>query len=504
MTAPEQEPEWRRLDRRTVVVTALRAAEVAVLAGVPVGIGLGGSFSPGVAVAVVVPAAVVLVVAAALVDRVRWRKTRYHVSVDRFELRKGVVVSTRRSLNRDRIRTVDITAPVLLRLFGLAHVKVGTGERTDSNESSLSLNPISRADAEWLRRELLEHAASEEAEPGHDGTLSVWRPTWVKYAPMSFVTPTLGVAAFGVVLQVAEWFGLQNSVITWALDLLRGLPLVAALLVLVALGMVIGAVGAMALFVEMWWQYRLEREPGGTLRVRRGLLTTRSISVEERRLRGVELVEPLGARLLGAARVDAVATGLAQGQQEKQADHNTLQPAAPREHSDRIAAAVLREPVSPTEAVRLRAHPRAALGRRVRWALAAVAVVLLPLVVLGLTVTSVLLHIAWVSAVVLVPITVALAFEAYRNLGHGITGGYLVIRRGSVRRGTVALQRSGVIGWTVRQSFFQRRRGLLTVTATTAAGSQAYSAYDLGEDEGLVFTEEAVPGLLTPFLERVD
>lgn len=504
MTSTAPESEWKRLDRRTVTVTALRMMGVAVVAGVPIGIGVGRALAPGPAVAIVVSAGVVLTLVAAGVDHLRWRRTRYRVLPERFELRQGIVVRKRRSLNRDRIRTVDITASVLLRLFGLAHVKIGTGEQAEDNESSLSLNPISRADAEWLRRELLDRAALREPEPGQDGVLSTLHLPWVRYAPVSFVTPALGAAAFGVVLQVAEWFGLQSDVVSWALDLLSELSLIAVVLVLVAIGILVGAIGAVALFVEMWWQYRLEREPGGTLRVRRGLLTTRSISVEERRLRGVELVEPLGNRLLGAARLDAVATGLAQREQDKKAAHNTLQPAAPREHADRVAAAVLREPASPTAVARLRPHPRAARGRRVRWALAAVAAVLTPLVVVGLTVTPVLLHVAWVGAVVLVPVAVALALDAYRNLGHGLTDGYLVFRHGTVRRGTVALQRSGVIGWAVRQSFFQRRRGLLTLTATTAAGSQAYSAHDVDESEGLAFAEEAVPGLLTPFLERVD
>jgi putative membrane protein len=87
--------------------------------------------------------------------------------------------------------------------------------------------------------------------------------------------------------------------------------------------------------------------------------------------------------------------------------------------------------------------------------------------------------------------------EMWRNKLDREPGGTL-----RVRRGTVAPQRSGVIGWTIRQSIFQRRKGLLMLTATTAAGSGAYSVFDAGESEGLVFAEEAVPELLTPFLER--
>jgi putative membrane protein len=39
------------------------------------------------------------------------------------------------------------------------------------------------------------------------------------------------------------------------------------------------------------------------------------------------------------------------------------------------------------------------------------------------------------------------------------------------------------------------------VAATTAANSGEYVVRDVGESEGLTFAADAVPGLLTPFLE---
>ncbi|WP_170198475.1 PH domain-containing protein, partial [Streptomyces chryseus] len=252
-------------------------------------------------------------------------------------------------------------------------------------------------------------------------------------------------------------------------------PVLWIVVVLVVGACTAGVVGALGLWVEMWWNYRLEREPGGTLRVRRGLFTTRSTSVEERRLRGVELVEPLGVRTLGAARVDAVATGLTVGEDSGHANHRTLLPAAPRATAEAVAAHVLREAVSPTRAARLTPHPPAARTRRLRWAVGAALAPVLVLGVLGALLTDVLLYAAGACGVVLLPTAVLLGRDAYRSLGHGVSGEYLVARSGTVRRTTVALRRGGVIGWTVKQSVFQRRAGLVTLTATTAAGAGAYS-----------------------------
>jgi putative membrane protein len=138
----------------------------------------------------------------------------------------------------------------------------------------------------------------------------------------------------------------------------------------------------------------------------------------------------------------------------------------------------------------------------VRWSLYTVVTVVGVLAVLGWLLTPVLLHLAWISAVVMTPTGVFLAYEAYRNLGHGLAEGHLISRYGVGARRTAALQRTGVIGWTITSSPFQRRAGLMTIHATIAANKGAYPIYDIGEPEGLALADEAIPGLLSPFLER--
>ncbi|OOC00826.1 PH domain-containing protein [Amycolatopsis azurea] len=500
MTSGEFEG-WSTLDKRTLPVTALTMAGVAIGAGIPTTaaiVGGGGRF--WVALAWVVAGGVVLVGGGVLAELFYWKGVRYRVTPDRLETAFTLVFRSRKSLQRDRIRNVDLTANPLHRLFGVAVVTIGTGSHESGGQGRIKLNPVSRAEAERLRADLLRRA--EIAETDDDAPLAELDRSWIRYAPMSFLSPALGLAAGGGLMQISEWVGLQKGLIDWVLDLFRGIPLVVSILILLAIAMVVGVVGALGLWIEMWWNYRLDREAGGTLRVRRGLFTTRSISIEERRMRGIELVEPLGNRISGAARVDAIATGMRQADDQDKTDYHTLLPAAPVATATRIAAEVLREPVSPTEAVRLAGHPRAARGRLLRWWVGSVVVLLAIFAILGFLLTDVLLVIGAALGVVLLPVSVLLALDAYRNLGHGITGRYLVGRHGTVRRSTFALEREGVIGWTVKQSIFQRRKGLLTVVATTAAGTGAYSVYDAGEEQGLLFAEESVPELLTPFLER--
>jgi putative membrane protein len=472
---------------------------------VPIVIGMLRNDRPvGFMLAIGAAGTLVLAGGGALVDRMRWRHTTYRITDERVELRFAWVLHKLRSIPRERVRTVDLTANPLLRAFGLAKVKIGTGQQVTGEQSHLTLDPVGRAHAEELRRILLDRApatapgTAEPGEPRRAPALAELDWAWLRFAPISVTTPILGAAAFGAVMQMSEWLDLQSAVFQTVRDMFGGLSVLGLIVVLVAAGLVVGFVGSLGLFVEMWSRYRLTRE-NGTLRVHRGLLTTRSLSLEERRLRGVEVFEALGSRLLGAARVDVVATGLRSRSNNEKSDPKTLLPAAPMAVAQRVATDVLG--TSALSDVDIRRHPRAARTRRLWWAVLSVFALVAVLAVLGVLLTVVLAHLAWIAAVVLTPVAVAIALDDYRNLGHGLSGDYLVTRYGAGSRHTVALLRGGIIGWTVRSSPFQRRAGLVTIAATTAANNGEYVVRDAGAGEALTFAADAVPGLLTPFLE---
>ncbi|MDN5894500.1 MAG: PH domain-containing protein, partial [Nocardioides sp.] len=109
----------------------------------------------------------------------------------------------------------------------------------------------------------------------------------------------------------------------------------------------------------------------------------------------------------------------------------------------------------------------------------------------------------WVAAVVLLPLAAlgaAVAELAYRHLGHALTSEHLVAGSGSLSRTREVLERDGVIGWVVSQSWFQRRRGLSTLIATTAAGAEKVTVLDVPLDVAVRFADRATPGMLTDFL----
>ena len=88
----------------------------------------------------------------------------------------------------------------------------------------------------------------------------------------------------------------------------------------------------------------------------------------------------------------------------------------------------------------------------------------------------------------------ALAWDRYRGLGHAAPPGWLITRSGSLDRSRASLEADGIIGWTVRQSWFQRRAGVATVVAATPAGAGHYEVLDLPADRAWPLIETVTPG----------
>ncbi|HVL84518.1 MAG TPA: PH domain-containing protein [Pseudonocardia sp.] len=493
------ETPWRRLDPRMLAVGPLNG----MVGLVPLVVVLLISGQGDLTRLWVAAVAGVLVVLAGVL---RWRTTRYRITPDRVELHIGWLNRQRRSVPRDRIRTVDLTAKLLHRAFGLSVVQVGAGSGGPADEAGLSLDAVSKAEADRLRRELLAQRGGAAAAPGdaagaaRSTAVPVVPPArelarldwaWLRYAPLTLSSLAGIGAVVAAVFNVAGDLGVDPrdiDAVDAAGERLAAAPVWLAVGGLGVLLLVVAALGSLLLFAERWWGYRLTREPDGTVRVKRGLLTRRSLSVSEQRLRGAELTEPLLLRAGRGAQCRALTTGLS-GE-----GGGALLPPAPRAQAHRVASEVLREPPAEITAATLRRHPPAARVRRLTRALGPSLVLVAAAWVL--TVSGAGPGWAGPVSLLLPPVALLLGVDRYRNLGHALTARYVVARSGSLNRRTAALQRAGVIGWTIRQSPFQRRAGLVTLTAVTAAGVGGYDVLDVGAADAVTLADAATPGLL--------
>ena len=508
-TATARAQEWRRLSPLMLLVSPVRELGRAipaliglVLAGRAVGNGQYWWFGP------------VAVVGVMALSVLRWATTRYRITPEQVQLRTGLLQRKTVATPTDRVRSVDVTASPLHRLLGLAKVDIGTGSHASG--SDLSLDSLPAAEAAALRAELLHripaglpHGTREDsvqvsepfsqAAPDQvvDVELARLDPRWVRFAPFTMSGVLASAAILGVGWNLVEQLGVNPSdvgPVKGFLDHLRRtsiwVDVLQGAVVLVGVVTVLSISG----YLLSYWGFRLSRHAHGSLQITRGLLTTRTVSIEERRLRGVELAEPLLLRLVHAARLRGITTGL-RSRGGADGGSSLLLPPAPRDVAVQLAAAILHDP-APLQ-VTLISHGSAARRRRLTRAL-------VPALILVATAGVAIFAGAsgWLAApaVLLVPVAAVLAVDRYRSLGHALAGSALVTRQGSLDRRLDVLQCDGIIGWNVRESFFQRRAGLATLTATTAAGRQRYAVPDVPLSDALTLGNRAVPGLLGEFL----
>jgi putative membrane protein len=442
-----------------------------------------------------------------LVALSRWFTTRYRLTDDRVEVGTGLLRRRVLAVSRDRVRTVDVTAHAMHRLLGLTRVEVGTGRSDRQGGGTVRLDGLTAAEAAALREDLLQRreqlpapaaAADASAEETETETeLARLDPRWVRYAPFTLS----GVVSVGVVLgflanvaDEAHFDPERYGPLRHVADRIDRAPVALTVAALALLALVAVVVASTVGYALSFWDLRLTRR-GGTLHVTRGLITTRSVTIEERRLHGAEVSEPLLLRVVAGARLIAIATGLRVGVGAERGG-SLLVPPAPRAEVQRVAAEVIGG-AAPMTCPLVEHGPRARIRRYTRalagWALLAAALAVIRWVAGGP---------AWLLAValVLLPVAAVLAADRYRSLGHAVADASLVVRSGSLVRRRCVVSAEGIIGWNVGRSLFQRRAGLATLTATTAAGQQHYDVQDVELGEALRVAEELVPGLTAPFL----
>jgi putative membrane protein len=434
-----------------------------------------------------------------VVGLLRWFTTSYRITADQVQVRRGIVQRRVVGVPLDRVRTVDITASALHRVLGLVRITIGTGLSDRKKDDDLRLDGLSASDAARLHDELLHREAPTSATSlPQEEELARLDPSWVRYGPFTLSGLVSVALVAGFVWRIADeahFDPTRSAAVHGGLAELGHLAVGVVVAGFLLACLVAASAASTVGYVLAFWGFRLSRQAGGALHVTRGLISTRATTIEERRLRGVEISEPLLLRAARGARCIAIATGLRVGRGAERGG-SLLLPPAPREEAQRVAALVLGAPEAVTTP--LVAHgPHAQRRRFTRTLLPCAAVILLLMLLWRL---AGLPPWTWMVSVALLPLGAALAADRYRSLGHAVVGRSLVTRWGSLVRRRCVLASDGIIGWNVDQSFFQRRLGLATLVATTAAGRQQYRVQDVSLAEALHVAEEGIPGLVTPFL----
>jgi putative membrane protein len=272
-----------------------------------------------------------------LLSGVSWLVTGFEVAGRELRVYEGLIWRRTRSIPLERVQAIDVNRPLLARLTGVAELRL---EVIGASKAEAPLAFLSLAEAAALRRRLLAvvrgvgpQPAKEAAEPA-DAIVSAPDEVPVHTVDNRYVlianllTPPVLFVPIALLVTITP---MAFDPPTWSV-----IGIASALTAL--FGVVLPPVRR--IFAQ--WNFRISVDSTG-LRLRSGLLETRSQTVPPLRVQAVQVTEPLLWRRLGWVRAKLDVAGYAGGGGDGQhgVRGNVLLPVADRATARAVIARVL-------------------------------------------------------------------------------------------------------------------------------------------------------------------
>ena len=365
---------WRNVHRVTPLLNAWKIAAAIVAIALFQGlddllrIGL-----PGMTLLLIIAGAVVLgAIIGLVVSYFAWRRLSYAISPDAVLLRSGIFFRKERVSRLARIQSVEVTQPILGRIFGFAALKV---ESAGGAEANITLAYLTIPEAQAVRNEILARSAGIDvdsqpaAEPitgSDDGVApdgssvlnSAGQPSVSTPAPgpgqptPSFLLPEAPEEQV-YQLPAGRLLGslLAHGAMVWLVIGIIGI--VVASLVTGTWEFAFGSiVGLLAVAGFLWgrfsteFNFRVATSPDG-LRVRQGLLETKARTIPPGRIQAVQFHQGPIWRLFGWWRVQVTLANSGVSSDGTNASNDTLLPVGSAEEA--LALLRLAFPDTPEE-----------------------------------------------------------------------------------------------------------------------------------------------------------
>lgn len=492
MTAPENGDGWQRLHPLTPVLRSVQLL-YAVIAGV-----IASQTGVGATVVVIF----IFTVSFAAWITVSYLRFRYQITDDSLIITHGVLFRRRRIVPRSRIQNVDLRAGIFQQLFKVVTARIETagGEATEA-----TLHVVSRDEGVRLRARLV--GLAHEAPPVVPAATPSEAPTppTATESALHHVSPLklmiAGATSNRAGFLVGLIFGgdylfdfmptdkilsrflppeyLESGQAVESLVQTAQQDMQAFLTGLFVLGIIFGVAGwgvSVLASVMRFFDFTL-RQHGNELQVSYGLLTRREKGFRRSRVQNVQIEEPILRRWLNLASLKVQTAGYGPG---LKADERmeTLSPIIQAGELNDYLHTV--HPELEWDAVEWRpSHPRARRRLFIRRAF----VVIAASIALAILTSpqGFLLLIALIPAWFL-------AHAHYRHLGHARAGSFVLVREGLWNRRTYIVPIRKIQALHLRQTPFQRRLGLGTLSIETAGNPMELHAprsIDLGLGYGL-------------------
>jgi putative membrane protein len=301
--------EPRRTHPVTPLVTMVRAAPVLIIGVFVTGGGEAASVLGGLGTGGVIA---LILIGVGIYAFFSWTRLTFFYDDDGdLRINSGVFVRNERRVQLSRLQSVDVTQPILARLFGLAELRP---EVAGASSEGTKLQYLSLEDAQQLRAELLARAAGLRQE---DGVAVQTAPEQVLVqvpSPHLLASLVLQPTTVFLVLLIPTVVAIAGVSGVWELGL-TGILLVFA---------PVTVVGGQFL---KYFGFTVAQSPDG-LRLRFGLTSHRSQTVPPGRVQAVRIERPMMWKPWGWVRVVVNVAG-ATGGEEGEDRPSVILPVAP-------------------------------------------------------------------------------------------------------------------------------------------------------------------------------
>jgi putative membrane protein len=414
----------------------------------------------------------------------RYFSFTYRIEGNELITQQGILERKQRSIPLERIQEIRVEQGVLHRIFDVVDAKIETGV---SGGAEASLSVLSRNEVERLRQAVFERAAKIRSDAG---VVAVGEQ--FAFAPERVIIRRLGMKELILIGLTTNHFisalALAGALWNFAEDLLpdsfynrAGETLyressrffthaagpAIALAVAGALAVIlIGVIFSTAAAIVRFYGFTLSIS-GGDLHRRYGLLTRRSSSLPRRRIQVLKIEETLFRRLFGLATLRADTSGSHRDKEDDDSGRDVLLPITRRGAVDPMLTIFFPDfDAGQTEGAEWRRVSRLAVRRGV-----------IKGAVVCAMAAALLFAVQWRFAALwplaLIPFVYLISVANYRNLGYSLTDRFFCARRGWAGRSTHVVPVDKVQAVEVRQTPFDRRLGLATLSVDTAG--QAYT-----------------------------
>lgn len=391
-----------------------------------------------------------------------WYRFTYRIEHGELRIEYGLIIRKKRYIPFERIQSLDLSEGILQRLFGLVKVKVETAGSGGMGlqDGEAVLTAITKQDAEEIHNYLVSIKRTGKLELNeqelefHDDLL--YKISTKELLMLASTSGGVGVvisAVLAFVFQFEEFIPyeqifdgvehfVQSGVVFVSIVVFAGF----------LLAWVIALFGTMLKYANF-----TVRKVDNDLVITRGLLEKRQFTIPLNRIQAVRVSENLIRQPLGYASAYLESAGGSALDQES--SKVIILPIVKKSRIPDLLGPYLSDYQFRTN---LTAAPRRAYIRYLLkgW------ILILPIII-----GAIWFFRPWgYAALVLLAISALWSFLNFKDAGWSIENGMLTLRYRSIVKSTVFMRKNKVQSFSVKESFFQRKKQLATVEAIVKSG----------------------------------